>query len=137
MLFEVYPKERREDLYDRERELDEVFGALRLGERLVVIHGVRRVGKSSVLRVALKEAGVPHAIVDVKGLYFEYGSVSKSVLYGSIANFFARNLGFLERAGFKVREVLGRIRGFQVTGVGVAALTALRTGKRLVRPEIN
>ena len=119
MLFDVHPKERREDLYDRERELDEVFDALRLGERLVVIYGIRRVGKSSVLRVALKEANVPHAIVDVKGVYFEYGVVSKEALYRNLANFFARNLGFLEKTGFKVRDVLSRVRGFHVTEVGV------------------
>ncbi len=119
MLFDVNPKERREDLYDRERELNEVFEALRLSERLVVIYGVRRVGKSSVLRVALREANVPYAIVDVKGLYFEYGAVSKGVLYRSIASFFTRNLGLLERAGFRVGEVLSRIRGFHITEVGV------------------
>ncbi len=119
MLFDVNPKERREDLYDRERELEKVFEALRLGERLLVIYGIRRVGKSSVLRVALKEAGVPHAIVDMKGLYFEYGKISREVLYRSIANFFVRNLGFLEKAGFKVREVLGGVRVFHITEVGV------------------
>ena len=119
MLFDVNPKERREDLYDRERELNEVFEALGLGERLVVIYGIRRVGKSSVLRVALKEANVPHAIVDVKGLYFEYGVISKEALYRNLANFFARNLGFLEKTGFRVRDVLSRVRGFHVTEVGV------------------
>jgi len=29
MLFDVNPKERKEDLYDRERELNEIFDALK------------------------------------------------------------------------------------------------------------
>ncbi len=119
MLFDINPKERREDLYDREGELGEVVEALRLGERLVVIYGMRRVGKSSVLRVALKEAEIPHVIIDVKGVYAEHGSVSRPSLYNEIADFFTRNMGFLERVGFNLREVLRRIRGFHVSSVGV------------------
>jgi len=54
--------------YDREKELNEIFDALRCGERLIVIMGMRRAGKSSVLRVSLKEAKIPHAIIDMKGI---------------------------------------------------------------------
>ncbi len=86
MLFDLNPKARREDLYDREDELEEIFKALDLGEKFITIYGVRRVGKTSLLRVALREANVLHAIIDVRGVYFEYKSVSRANLYREIAN---------------------------------------------------
>ena len=97
MLFDVNPKERKEDLYDRERELNEIFDALKRKERLIVIVGMRRAGKSSVLRVSLKEAKMPHAILDVKGIYFEKGVISRQDIYTNIASYFSANLKFFER----------------------------------------
>ena len=91
MLFDVNPKERREDLYDRDAELAEVLRAIGLGERLVVVYGVRRVGKTSLVRVAVGEAGVPFVLVDVKGMYFEEGAVRRESLYRAIAREFSRN----------------------------------------------
>lgn len=118
MLFDINPKEYRKDLYDREGELEDILDALKLGERLLILYGIRRVGKSSLLRVALREAGVPHAIVDVRRIYFEYGAVSREALYRSILEYFTRNLGLLEKAGFKARDALSRIKGIHLTELG-------------------
>ena len=104
MLFDLNPKVRREDLYDREDELREIFRAIDLKERFIVIYGVRRVGKTSLLRVALRESKVPHAIIDVRRVYFEYKSVSRIHLYKEIANYFTRNLNFFNRLGFKIKD---------------------------------
>jgi len=119
MLFDLNPKTRREDLYDRESELKEIFSALDLGERFIVIYGVRRVGKTSLLRVALREAGVLHAIIDVRKVYFEHRSVSKIYLYKEVANYFAKNLSLFRRLGFKVKDFFKRLKGFHITQVGV------------------
>jgi len=119
MFFDVNPKERREDLYDREEELNEIFDALRRGERLIVIMGMRRAGKSSVLRVSLKEAKIPHAIIDVKGIYFEKNVISREDIYACIADYFTTNLGFLERINFNVKDLAKRIKGFRVMDSGI------------------
>jgi len=118
LLFDINPKEHRRDLYDREGELKEIQDALRLGERLLILYGVRRVGKSSLLRVALRETNIPHAIVDVRRIYFEYGAVSREALYRGILEYFTRNLGLLEKAGFKARDALSRIKGIHLTELG-------------------
>jgi len=119
MLFDVNPKERKEDLYDRERELNEIFDALKRKERLIVIVGMRRAGKSSVLRVSLKEAEMPHAILDVKEIYFEKGVISRQDIYTNIASYFSANLKFFERIDFNVRDLAKRIKGFRVMSSGI------------------
>jgi len=55
MLFSPEPKTRRQDLYDFNRELSALVTALR-AERLTLVTGLRRTGKTSLLRVALGEA---------------------------------------------------------------------------------
>jgi hypothetical protein len=63
MLFSPEPKTRRQDLYDFNRELSRLVSALR-AERLTLVTGLRRTGKTSPLRVALGEAGVTYLYVD-------------------------------------------------------------------------
>jgi len=127
VLFDINPKEYKKDLYNREYELNEIFDALKLNERLIVIYGIRRVGKSSILRVALKETKLPHAIVDVKGLYFEHGSIAREMLYRSIVEFFLKNMSFFEKIGFKVKDFLSRIKGIHITEIGVEVEPTLAT----------
>ncbi len=119
MLFDLNPKTRREDLYDREDELREIFRALDLGERFIVIYGIRRIGKTSLLRVALREAKTPHAIIDVRKVYFEHRGVSRIHLYREIAEYFTRNLGFFNQLGFKIKDFFRKLRGFHVSEIGV------------------
>ena len=37
---------------------------------MIVIYGVRRVGKTSLINVTLRELGEPFVIIDVRVLYF-------------------------------------------------------------------
>lgn len=78
MLFDPEPKTRREDLYDRENELKSLLTYLKK-ERLIIIYGVRRVGKTSLLKVALSEAAIPYAYIDIRGMYDKSGNVSPSL----------------------------------------------------------
>jgi len=119
LLFNLNPKTRREDLYDRENELEEIFKALDLKERFIVIYGIRRVGKTSLLRVALREAKIPHAIIDVRKVYFEHRGVSRVHLYREIASYFTKNLDFFNRLGFRIKDLFRRLKGFHVSEIGV------------------
>ncbi|UXD21873.1 hypothetical protein IPA_09050 [Ignicoccus pacificus DSM 13166] len=67
MLFDLRPKERKEDLFGREEELrrlesflDNMLGA--------IVYGIRRIGKTSLVKVYCSEYG-RCAYVDVRGLY--------------------------------------------------------------------
>jgi AAA+ ATPase superfamily predicted ATPase len=63
MYFDLEPKSRREDLYDFEEPLGKLLDLLK-GRRarapLITITGLRRTGKTSLVRTALKESGMPH-----------------------------------------------------------------------------
>jgi AAA+ ATPase superfamily predicted ATPase len=63
MLFDLRPKETREELYDREKELDELKHAIE--KPIILITGMRMVGKTSLLKVFLKECTFPNAFVTV------------------------------------------------------------------------
>jgi len=118
-LFDVNPKESLEDLFGRDDELRDFKKALGLGVRFVVIYGVRRVGKTSFLRAALKGFRYPHAIVDVREVHSEFGTIGRYHLYRGLVRYFRSNLSFLEGLGFRLRDFLGRVRGFSVSGLGI------------------
>jgi len=67
VYFDPRPKIRKEDLYDRKKELEQFLNALPYAS-LIVITGLRRTGKTSFLNVALAEANHPYAILDLRGL---------------------------------------------------------------------
>ena len=67
MYFDPRPKTKKEDFYDREKELELFSNALPYAS-LIVITGLRRTGKTSFLNVALAEANQPYAVLDLRGL---------------------------------------------------------------------
>lgn len=120
MLFDTRPKISEEDLFNREEELSEILEALRLGEGIILITGIRRIGKSSLLNVALRKSNLPYVIIDVRKIFFEFGNViHRRALFNAIADSFTRNMKFFEKIKFKVKDVIGRIRGFYISEVGV------------------
>ncbi|MGC9164998.1 MAG: AAA family ATPase [Thermoprotei archaeon] len=116
MLFDVVPKEKVEDFYDRDVEINEILESLRFGERLIVIYGVRRIGKSSLVRVALGESNMPYVIVDVRELYYSENVVTMFHLVRYLIDGFKRYMRWYERLGFDLREVLRRVKKIHVKG---------------------
>jgi AAA+ ATPase superfamily predicted ATPase len=69
MLFDLAPKEEPRDFFNYEPEQSALAKFLAdQRARMAVITGLRRTGKSSLMRVALKKAGTRHVIVDARGL---------------------------------------------------------------------
>jgi AAA+ ATPase superfamily predicted ATPase len=63
MYFDLEPKSKREDLYDLDEQFEKLIGLLR--ERrarapLIVVTGLRRTGKTSLIQTALNESTLPH-----------------------------------------------------------------------------
>jgi len=56
LLFSTRPKESRRDLYDREKEIEIIKDSVSRGEWVSVL-GMRRIGKTSVVNVAVNESG--------------------------------------------------------------------------------
>jgi AAA+ ATPase superfamily predicted ATPase len=103
-LFDLRPKSRREDLFDRERELSELYRGIERGYPVVVVLGVRRIGKTSILRVFLNE---------VDGVYIDMrGVVRRSDLEVRLTDSLTSSLG-------RLRRFLEGIRGVEISGLSL------------------
>jgi len=69
MLFDLKPKEKIKDFFNYRKELDSISAYLAdSSTRIVLIRGLRRTGKSSLLRVALNRTGVKFIVIDAREL---------------------------------------------------------------------
>ena len=69
MLFDPKPKEKKKDFFNYEEELNAFITYLNdKNNRLIVIKGLRRTGKSSLLRVGLNEAKAKSVLIDTREL---------------------------------------------------------------------
>ncbi len=67
MLFETTPKTKREDLFGRDFLVDKLVSLLRDKDvRMIVLKGLRRTGKTSILNVALAETKLLVVKIDVR-----------------------------------------------------------------------
>lgn len=112
MLFDIRPKSSRNELYGREKELDQLLDSLRSETPLVVLLGVRRVGKTSLMKTALSELDTPYLYLDMRRL--EEEGYSKVVLYGILAD----EMNKLNSRQMRVTETLKLVRGVQIAGSG-------------------
>jgi len=115
MLFSPYPKTKREELFDRERELREIKDSIKHEERLILLLGLRRLGKSSLLNVALNELPYPSVKVDVRKTYSEFSSVNRYVIGKMLLSAMSGRRRLIKEA----RVFLERVRGISVSGVRV------------------
>lgn len=101
MLFDLGPKEKVEDLFGRKEQLNELGNAIKNKEKLVVVYGLRRVGKTSLLHVFLNEKEIPYVLIDVRELYLENGYISVQILSRKIIQEFEN---FLKQIGIKSND---------------------------------
>jgi len=139
MLFDVRPKEDRKDLYDRDEEIEEIKESV---ERKVwiAVYGMRRVGKTSVVNVAVND---PKYLVIKLNLMRIYNPkkkrypkssfislflesinevIKKYTLGGRLTRLISNILGidensFIEFNLVKIRPRLKRFRGNDVSSV--------------------
>ncbi len=111
MLFDPRPKESRSELFDREKELDLLELYVRDGSPLILCLGVRRVGKTSLLKVFLNENNYPYIYINARKLSeYQYNVAglyklfSESIAHTKFSNRLAEYLRSLR--GVKI-EVLG------------------------------
>jgi len=63
LLFDITPKDDRKDFFDRDEEIEKVKN---LSSPITLVLGLRRTGKSSLIKVALKEMNHPYIYVDLR-----------------------------------------------------------------------
>lgn len=111
LLFSLTPKAKKEDLFDREKELSELTHLVEMYP-IVVVTGLRRVGKSSLIRVFLKESELPFVLVDGRKLYEMASGNISSLHFSQLLN---SELSRLSKSQ-KILNFLTRIRGISVGG---------------------
>lgn len=112
--FSTAPKTSPEAFYDREKELSQLQQAVKGGSRMALVLGVRRIGKTSLIRVALNQLGKPYVFIDMRALE----SYEDRSLYRLLADEFSRILPLSK----KIVQYLKRVRGVSV-GEGTVSLT--------------
>ncbi|AEE94327.1 archaeal ATPase [Acidianus hospitalis W1] len=104
MLFDERPKDRKEDLFDREREVEEIINNIK--RPLLLISGVRRIGKTSVLLVSLNEAKENYILIDCRKLKENYG---RKELYSLFSEALSSKISYL-------KDVLEKVKGISIAG---------------------
>lgn len=66
MLFDIDPKSNAKDLFGEGYILDLFLKHLKEKSKLIVLKGLRRTGKTSILKVALEESRMPYVLIDVR-----------------------------------------------------------------------
>ncbi|ARM75578.1 AAA family ATPase [Acidianus manzaensis] len=107
MLFDERPKTKREDLFDRENELNGLL--TNIYRPLIVLSGVRRIGKTSLLLVALNESKLPFILIDARKLKDNYG-------WKDIYELFSQALS---SSLDKIADIIRNIRGVSILGTSV------------------
>ncbi len=112
MYFSIEPKKTREDLYDRQKELQELRNAVRDG-RLVLLYGLRRIGKTSLIQVFFEESAKEfiHVFMDCRS-FVRNGRITRSTFDGS----FLENVKTALKKE-KLKDILGTISKISVAGV--------------------
>lgn len=117
MYFDDRPKSDLNSLYDRRRELDEILAGVRRGDPLIVISGLRREGKTSLLNIAPREAGVHAVFVDAR--HASYNATAKEttqIFEVAFNDFLLRNRKLAE----SLRDLLKSIKGVEIAGLGIS-----------------
>lgn len=110
--FDERPKRSREDLYGREGELSSLLGGIDRGTPLILLLGLRRTGKTSLLLTALSELEHPSLYLDFRVLE-EKVSASPEDLYRLLKEGMSGAMG-------KERTLVDYLRG--VKGVKIAGM---------------
>ncbi|MEM0371399.1 MAG: ATP-binding protein [Ignisphaera sp.] len=115
MLFDPKPKRRKEDLFN----FDEEFNMLKkfLGHPLLVVTGLRRTGKTSLILTVLEESGIPYVFVDLRGFVRSWRDLYEtlSVSISEFASRMSRFRSFYE----SLVKILSIVKGVSISGISI------------------
>lgn len=110
MYFDPSPKTKKEDLFDREKELKELISS---DSPLTMVLGVRRIGKTSLLHVFKNDSDFPAIFIDTR----EFSSVNASI--EDLAMTLSKSLEELSSRYRHLIKMLKKLKGIKISGVEV------------------
>ena len=80
MLFDTRPKNRQSDMYGVDKEIGDLYKYIESKTPGIIIKGIRRAGKTSILQTVLNEGGKLYISVDMRDLGSKKSISKKSVI---------------------------------------------------------
>lgn len=118
MLFDLNPKEKTSDLFDRKKELAELSNSIERGERLVVVDGIRRIGKTSLLKSFISGKEFLSVFLDVRKIYFVHRrSVPPEAIYENLMEGFTNLLNEVGIGAEEQINILSASQQEDITGL--------------------
>ncbi len=115
MLFDLKPKKRKIDLFDRKEELEGVMEAFKKFP-IILITGLRRVGKSSLIRVSIAESKYSSISLDGRLLFMNSGGNIRKM---HLVNQIEKELANFSKSE-KLRKSLKTLKGISINGNSVS-----------------
>jgi len=114
MLFDISPKGKVGELFGREEELTELK---QLVEKypIVSLIGVRRVGKTSILKTFLGITDLPYILIDLR----ECAGTSHSISHMKLLKAFENSFNILKDSWDKIASILKNIKGISLMGTEI------------------
>lgn len=118
MLFDTRPKNKQSDMYGVDKEIGDLYKYIESKTPGIIIKGLRRVGKTSILQTVLNEGKNPYISVDMRDLGSKT-SISKQSIIGifqSSMNVFLNDNKARKR---KLVNYFKNVSGVSLMGTGI------------------
>jgi hypothetical protein len=112
MLFDIKPKDNIKDLFGRENEI--LLLKRCVAEPLTVIYGIRRTGKTSLLKSVLNALEIPYIVIDIRELFNESGTIRENEISLKILNELKKKSKISQKLKFLISDILSKINGIEI-----------------------
>ncbi|WP_243671580.1 ATP-binding protein [Vulcanisaeta sp. JCM 16161] len=102
------------------------------GDRLIAVYGIRRIGKTSLVKAFLSDLSQPYVLIDVRQIYFVEGNVNVGSLVRHVLDGFREFMGRNERFWEGFRDALRSIDWVRVGAGGVEVRLSRRSRMNLM-----
>jgi AAA+ ATPase superfamily predicted ATPase len=116
MLFDPRPKTSKNDLYNFDVELKEIMK--NIGKPMIVVSGLRRTGKTSLVLTALSEYNTPYLLIDLREGFQSYRDLYQ-LLSRSSSDFILR-ASRRERLKELFMRRIQKLRGVSIAGLSIS-----------------
>jgi len=135
MYFDLRPKTRLKDFYNREKELKELLRSIKEKDPLILVLGLRRYGKTSLVLTCLEEYKIPYIYLNCR-LLPSLGPVSPKDLALLLTESFNKFLKRRKKYFKRIKELLERIEEISIAGFEVR-VKAPKAGYQTVVKILN